>query len=88
MHDEENYRYIGKNVIDLTVKENKILSLLIQRKGKIVTHKELTILLYGIFDHYSKLCMMNKMCKLRKKLKGEVEIITRNYIGYTIRQVN
>lgn len=49
MHDEDNYIFIGANrVIDLTVKENKILSLLIKNKGKVVTHDQLCKLIYNI----------------------------------------
>ena len=39
MHDEINQIYITKNgYVDLTVLENKLLSLLIREKGRIVTY--------------------------------------------------
>lgn len=85
MHDEDNYRYIGSNrIIDLTIKENKILGLLIQRKGNIVTHEELCMLIYGDFDCCYQNCLSHLIFRLRQKLKGEVKIINKPYKGYTI----
>lgn len=85
MHDEDNHIFIGTNrIIDLTVKENKILSLLIHNKGKVVTYEQLCKLIYNDMDYYLKQCMSNKVFKLRKKLKGEVEILTIREIGYKI----
>ena len=85
MHDEDNYVFVGKNgAIDLTVKENKILQLLIKNKGYVVTHEQICRAIYGDMDHCYDLCMKQKICKLRKKLKNEVEIITVNQIGYKI----
>lgn len=85
MHDEDNYIYVGtKKIIDLTVKENKILSLLIHNKGRVITHKQLCKLIYGDIDYYFMECMRNKIFGLRKKLKGEVEILNIRGIGYKI----
>lgn len=85
MHDEDNYIYVGTDkIIDLTLKENKILSLLIQNKGKVVTHEQLCKLIYNDMDYYLKECMINKVFGLRKKLKGEVEILTIRGVGYKI----
>lgn len=85
MHDEDNYVFITKNQkIDLTVKENKILKLLIQNKGRVVTHEKLCKLLYNDMDDYLKMCTINKIYRLRKKLKDEVKIITVREVGYKI----
>lgn len=85
MHDEDNYTFIGKNkTIDLTVKENKILHLLIQNKGEVVTKEQLCRLLYNDIDYYLEECMKIKIFGLRKKLKGEVEIVTIRGVGYKI----
>ena len=86
MHDEDNCVFIGENkTIDLTVKENKILKLLIQNKGKVVKYEQFCKLLYDDnIDYYFKNCISNKICRLRKKLKGEVEILTVTKIGYKI----
>jgi len=85
MHDEDNYVFIGESkIIDLTPKENKILKLLLQNKGKVVTHEQLCKLIYNDIDYYFKQCMKNKIHGLRKKLEGEVDILTVRGIGYKI----
>lgn len=85
MHDEDNFIYVGANkTIDLTVKENKILSLLIGNKGNVITHKQLCKLIYGDVDYYFIECMRNKIFGLRKKLKDEVEILNVRGVGYKI----
>lgn len=85
MHDEDNYIFIGTNkTIPLTIRENKILKILIENKGKVVTYQQLCKLIYRETDYYIKQCILNKMFKLRKKLKGEVEILTIRGVGYKI----
>lgn len=85
MHDEDNYIYVGsEKIIDLTLKENKILSLLIRNKGRVITHEQLCKLIYGGVDYYFIECIRNKMFFLRKKLKGEVEILNVRGVGYKI----
>lgn len=85
MHDEDNYIYVGVNKkIYLTVKENKILSMLIRNKGNVVTYEQLCRLIYNDMDYYFKECIRNKVFYLRKKLKGELEILTIRGIGYKI----
>ncbi len=85
MYDEDNLVFIGKEkVIQLTLKENIILSLLIKNKGKIIKLEEICKLIYKDIDFYSKNCARNKIYKLRKKLQGEVDIVTVKGIGYKI----
>lgn len=86
MHDEQNFRFASKDkVINLTVNQNRALELLIRNKNSIVTYEQLCHQLYREKpDKYLKLCIQNTICKLRTKLKGELEIITRNSIGYIL----
>ena len=71
MYDEETCQYICKNkIIDLTKTEGKILAQLIKNKGKVV--------------RFNKPQYIN-IHRIRRKLKGELEIITKNTIGYYIK---
>ena len=70
MHDDENFRYIGKNgYIDLTPSENSLLKKLIDNKGKVVKFHKMPYV---------------AIKRLRKRLKGEVEIKNKNGVGYYI----
>ncbi len=70
MHDEENRIFATKDgYIKLSCAENEILKALIANKGKVVKFEKNP-------HAYIK--------RLRKKLKGEVEIKTRNVAGYYI----
>lgn len=86
MHDDENYRYIGRGkVIDLSVYENEVLKELIANKGKVVKYETILLKLYEVNDIrilYHALTTI--ICRLRKKLKGEVEIKTKNKVGFYI----
>lgn len=87
MHDENNYRYITKNsIIQLTPLENIALALLIKNKGKIVTKSIMSKTLYNCeYDVSTNKSITNLICRLRKKLKGECDIISRFKIGYFIK---
>ena len=88
MYDNENYRYITDEIIELTPLENKMLRLLIKNKGKVMTYKQIIKEVY--FEMYNKEDMRQRMkirrCiqRLRKKLKDEVEFINKRSVGYMI----
>ena len=86
MHDEDNCKYITKNgVIYLTPLENIALTLLIKNKGRIVTKTMLCKALYCCeLDVFLKCRITSLMNRLRNKLEGECEIITRREYGYFI----
>ena len=86
MHDETNMRYITSNkCIDLTVLENKILSLLIREKGKIVTYEQICEEVYhDTYDVYYKSNIRLHIYRLKEKLKDEFEIINQANVGYGI----
>lgn len=87
MHDDENYRYVTKNgYIYLTPYENILLKLLLEQKGKVITYDDYLVFLYC----EKHLCISTLIAfkelisRLRKKLKGEIEIKTKYGIGYYI----
>lgn len=85
MHDDENYRYIGRGkVIELSVYENFILKELIERKGKPIRYEELCKKMYKDMPRKPYDAITTIVARLRKKLKGEVEIKTKNQIGFYI----
>lgn len=87
MYDENLGEYISRNgVIELTKSENIILRLLIERRGHVVTYKEIIEKIYGCEpDKYLIKNINCKMTRLRKKMKGEFVIRTRIGWGYFIR---
>lgn len=86
MHDDENYRYIGSGkVIDLSVYENEILKVLIANKGKVVKYETILLKIYEVNDVkilYNTVTTI--ISRLRRKLKGEVEIKTKRNVGLYI----
>lgn len=86
MHDDENYRYIGRGkVIDLSVYENELLKELIANKGKVVKYETILLKIYGVDDiKILYRAVTTIVSRLRKKLKGEVEIKTKNKVGLYI----
>lgn len=86
MHDDEYGRYITKyGYINLSIKENLALKVLLKNRGRVVSYEELSNALYreslNEEHHY---CIRNFVNRLRKKLKGEVEIKIKCSIGYYI----
>ena len=83
MHDYEHFIYILNNKkIQLTVLENKMLKVLIDNKGKVVTHEIISENVYGIkYDSSVKISISNLICKLRKK---GIKIKTKKGWGYEI----
>lgn len=87
MHDEDNFRYIGKKVIRLTRSENIILGLLMKNKGNITKYEEISKALgYEKLDESVKKSIIILMCRLRKKLKKELKITTIRTAGYEIEE--
>lgn len=86
MHDDENYRFIvGNQYIELTVKENKILKILIENKNRVVTFEQLCMALYNDpLDIYYRSNIALLIRRLRKKLGQNVHIKNKFGIGYTI----
>ena len=88
MHDYKNFRYIANDNrhIELNNIENEILRILIAEKGNIVTYEYLCKHLYNSNDINIFINVLRaNIHRLRKKLKGEINIITRIKIGYMIR---
>ena len=88
MHDYKNFRYItnANKSIELNYTENEILNILISEKGNIVTYKYLCKHLFNSSNiNIYKGILATTICRLRKKLKGEINIVTRIKIGYIIR---
>jgi len=78
MHDDENLRYVSNKIINLTPIENEVLKTLIENKGHITTYERL------IEVCKNKENARTKIKSLRKKLKGEIEIVTKTKLGYCI----
>lgn len=88
MLDEEMERYIGKNgIIKLTSNETWLLILLLSKRSKSATYKEISEHMWG------NLIPMNRVrtniqvtiMKLNKKLKGEFQINSIRGRGLVIR---
>lgn len=86
MHDDANFRYITKGkIIQLTKYQNEILKILIENKGHVVSHEKLCERVFFTYcDVIYKNILFQHICRLRKKLKGEVVIITHRQKGYMI----
>ena len=83
MHDDENFKYItSKKIIDLSKKENKLLKILIENKDRFVTKETLIREIFQIPVPYRTLTVL--ISRLKKKLKGEIEIKNRPGFGYKI----
>ncbi len=81
MHDDEVGIYITKNgYIHLTATENIVLKRLIENKGKVDVKLENK---YGLRKGYGNSTRLT-IKRLRKKLKGEVEIKNNRGRGYYI----
>ena len=88
MLDEGRLAYIGRNnIIFFNERNFEILKLLIDNKGKVVTVKDMALVLYGNIevDVYIRDCIKQRMYLLRKKVKEEFEISTVRGLGYCIK---
>ena len=76
MLNEDGYCFIGKKeIIELTIFETKVLSLLLQNKGRITTYEQICDFTYNQkIDEYYKRTIQTKICRLRTKMKNEVNI--------------
>lgn len=86
MHDYNNGVYYGKDkIIELTDLENRILNLLIKNKHTVVRHRQIMKRIYKSDEDKELMnTITSNIYRLRKKLKGEVNIKTRRNIGYWI----
>ena len=83
MHDYDNLRYIGNGkIIKLSEKENELLKILIENKGRVVSKDFLLKILYE--DILSNRALLRLINRLRKKLKNEVVIKNKQCVGYMI----
>lgn len=84
MHDYDNFRYIGtQKIIELSNKENDLLRILIDNKGKTINNEKIILNLSE--GNYSLKALRQLISRLRKKLKGEITIKTKNNMGYGIK---
>lgn len=84
MLDDICWRYIGKTkTIQLTKSEVIVLKTILNNKNQVTSYAMLEEKLYGksIEKRERIIIIINR---LRKKLKGELEIKTKNQIGYYI----
>lgn len=85
MFDKEKKIYIGKNIIKFTPLESKLLELLIENKGKVVTLDKIAKYLYLCeLDRYLIENIRRIVGRIRKKTKNEFNIYTRYNKGYFI----
>lgn len=84
---EDGYIFISNNkYIDLTLIETQILSLLLRNKGTIIRYEDICNQIFkNKIDKYYLESIMSRIYRLRKKLKGEVNIETKSKIGYVVR---
>ncbi len=81
-----NYFYNKKNlqliyedtVIQLTVRENNLLSILVSKQNEICTHKEILNNLWGINDYFNKKSLNVFISRLRKYLSKDPSIKIEN----------
>ena len=88
MLDEGRLAYIGRDqIIFLNDDEFEILKLLLDNKGRVLTMKGIASILYGNIglDSCVKDSIRQRIHRLRKKLSGEVEILTKRTVGYYVK---
>lgn len=83
MLDEENgFYYKWNKAIDLTPKEVELLSFFMEHKDKLVPYQAITRHLYGNDSESSVANMRQLICRINKKLRGEIMILARTSVGY------
>ena len=84
---EDGYIFVGNNkYIYLTFIETQILSLLLRKKGTIIRYEDICNQIFkNKVDKYYLESIKSRIYRLRKKLKGEVNIKTKSKIGYIVR---
>jgi two-component system response regulator QseB len=76
---------LSGEVLSLAARELKVLTLLMQRKGHIVTKSEIEEELYGWEESIESNTVEASISKLRKHL-GKDRIVTMRNIGYMMRE--
>lgn len=85
MLDEANGLYYkGNEIVDLTSMELALLSYMIENKDKLIPHQIILKHLYGSYDKSYLKCLYQTVCRLNKKLRGEIMILSRTSVGYRI----
>lgn len=87
MLDERTGLYYckGGRIIDLSMRESLILAILIYNKNRVVPFGELVEEIYGEKDNeYARHCIRVITHNLRKKMQGEVKILTKTGVGYFV----
>lgn len=78
---------VEDNVIYLTLIQNKILKLLNDNKGKIVTYEQLVKEIYNLeCDEFLKQAIRRHVSLLRKRINKYIKIHTINSVGYVIEE--
>lgn len=78
---------INDKIIYLSITENKILNLLFNNKGKIITYDELAEeIYYNKCDKYYKKAIRKHMALLRKKVGQYIKIKTVREVGYIVEE--
>lgn len=76
---------INGQIIELTRAENIILNLLIENKKIVTTYSELSLCLFAReINEYDYKNIIKVMERLRKKLKGILNIYTKQKVGYCL----
>lgn len=87
MLDENRGIYIGDNgnIIELTPEEVRIMELLINNRGWVVSHRIISKEIYRCEPDKYVICAIRlRIQRLRKKFKNEFKIYNRYELGYYI----
>ena len=84
MLDENTYTYVSKNgIVDLTLREYKLLKMLIDNKHRIVTYEEICQVLFNDKNDFCyQRCIYTVMSNLKKKCNNELPILLKRDVGY------
>jgi len=79
VYNKNNLQLIYKdNIIQLTIRENSLLYLLVSRKNEVLTHKEILNNLWGKNDYFNKKSLNVFISRLRKYLSNDPSIKIEN----------
>jgi len=84
-YDDTNAElYIGDEVVALHHKEAKLLKLLMQRRGEVITHEVIQEYLWGYDETPSDTALRTYIKNLRKRI-GKDKIVSHKRLGYQLR---
>ncbi len=79
LYNTDNMQLIYKDqVIQLTVRENKLLHLLVSKQNKICTHKDILNSIWGKYDYFNRKSLNVFISRLRKYLNRDPSIKIEN----------